>query len=152
MSYIRCSSNPERLYIWGPNKNGMIEVCHRVQPPLASKVRKGEFPVPRMQIPVRIFYSACVRWDDGDEEISVRGFRVRYLYVYEDTGRVARPSARDMLRPDARPRRFVVRLDYKGAFVYLWRVTWEYVVRSACRFKDDDHGRKRKGRRREPRD
>ena len=129
MSYIRCLSNPESLYIWGDtaDNSGFANICHRVKPPLSSKWPKnGNSPL--IMVPLKAFEEATRKWRgsyDGSA-VEVDGFKVETVNVFTATGKRV-PKKNDFLK-DRRRREWLVRLSYKGQFVHLWDVTWSYVV------------------------
>jgi hypothetical protein len=145
MSYIRCLSNPERLYIFGDQWD-RITIIHSVKPPMATaypdKANSAMF-----HVPWKAFHAVCRRWpESGDGGVRSDGIRVREALVYLDTGKkVVRrvppvrwvrllPRQDRLLRVglDAdcrgRPVEYLIRFEYKKHFFHMWRVTWEYVV------------------------
>ncbi len=130
MSYIRSTSNPEGLYVF-TSKEG-VTLAHSVKPPLASTWPKnGSNPV--MIIPERLFLSVCKTWNRtyACNGVSRRGLKIREVHVFVKTGkRVQRLTAKSIMMPSGSSE-FFIRIDYKGKFVHLWRVTWDSVVRSA---------------------
>lgn len=151
MSYIRCLSNPEGLYIWGQS-DGAVVITHSVQPPLSSKwprrriyravgkgpknrmvpTRKFYDATPAIKVPIRVFHHVCRKWTASFEDrVSYRGLTVEEVHVYLDTGKpvpnqTLLQSVWDMDR--GRRDAFLIRLSYKGQFFHMWRVTWEYVT------------------------
>lgn len=128
MSLIRSLSNPESLYIWG-DANG-YNLCHRVKPPLSSKW-PPDGNTPRIQIPVKVFERACLKWKDAggwlDDRVEIQGFVVEMVHVNIKTGRKSpKLTLKNMLKE--LPTEFLIRLSYKRQFVHLWDVTWTYVV------------------------
>ena len=129
MSYIRCLSNPERLYIFGDGLGlDRITVIHSVKPPMATaypdKANSAMF-----HIPWKAFHAVCRRWQEsGDGGVRLGGIRVREVFVYLDTGK--KVWRRVGLREDgrSRPVEYMIRFEYKEHFFHMWRVTWEYVV------------------------
>lgn len=125
MSYIRCLSNPEALYIYG-DCSGYVNISHGVKPPLSSG---RDF-----RIPNRDFHRVGKKWADWcDEESGIKSghLKVQEINVYRDTGKpVGREWRKNYFHKKQRPTDFLVRISYKRDFVFLWRVTWEYVVHS----------------------
>lgn len=141
MSYIRCLSNPECLYIWSDGQR--VHVSHNVKPPHSSG---RAFTIPDGA------FNACTRkwnrWLDpaksGDvvaQEVNVdrrTGEAIpdwklcpRCKEVPRKRGKIqswspCRKCSRQHMR-DAKRGDFRIRLSYKDDFVNLWRVTWEYV-------------------------
>lgn len=137
MSYIRCLSNPERLYVFDDDRG--ICVIHSVRPPLASP-NKDKLAPAMFHVPVKAFHDVCLRWEmSGDGGVRSRGLRVREVCVYLATG--VRVAANERYGDGLRNRtEYLIRFEYKKHFFYMWRVTWEYVVRRAI----DHLGEKRK--------
>ena len=131
MSYIRCLSNPERLYAWH-DIDGTVHLHYggnkAVKPPLS----KGE----EMRVPYKTFIRAVQNWDahGGFEgRTSYRGFTIEEIHVYLKTGKLFDPerwkSASKYIDHSAKnPNEFLIRVSYKGNFIHLWGVTWQYVV------------------------
>lgn len=118
MSYIRSLSNPESLYVYGDGKN--INFHWLVKPPFAS-------PGGGMKIPHDIFTKAGQKWAEqfsGDKKVSVGGFTIEEVHVYDKTAKKVRPGAPFNLPPT----RFGWKLSYKGQFVILWAVTMHYMM------------------------
>lgn len=76
MSYIRSTSNPESLYIWGDDKR--VQVCHRVPKPLSSA---KEMPA-AFDIPAKTFDRVLARWVRSEEKVSLQGCSVEEVSVY----------------------------------------------------------------------
>lgn len=142
MSFIRCLSNPEGLYMWGSGR--LVTVSHEVKKPHSSG---GHFNIPEPA------FRGCVRKHlAGHDPASYRGVRVEEVHVDKRTGepipdwrpcgrgckkakgggfipcrRCSRSHRRDVARGW-----FAVRLSYGGHFVNLWTVTWAYAARRAA--------------------
>lgn len=123
MSYIRCWSNPDGLYIY-ESSNG-IEVHHTVKPPLASKYDPNYRSV--MTIPTKAFKKACYMWTDWHTKVKIGDLTIEETHIYTKTGKLVHPDGKSI--NDSRPTDFKIKLQYKNRFVYLWIVTWEYVVK-----------------------
>lgn len=131
MSYIRCLSNPEGLYIYSTMEN---QVCihHCLRPPLSSTDTKGNLER-TIVVPEKVFMEACHRWDHGPNQwqgpIKVGDLLVEERYVYEKTGKAVpeRHTIKDYLK-DRKPKRYVILFQYKAQYIMLWRVTWQYVI------------------------
>jgi hypothetical protein len=121
MSYIRSTSNPESLYIWG-DAFDLVNISYRVDPPLASTRQE-------MRVPRAAFEEACLKWKEWGEVheiIEVDGFRVELVRILLCTGR-APPKNFNPLK-DRREGAFLIRISYQRRFVHLWEVTWDHVV------------------------
>lgn len=126
MSYIRCLSNPESLYVFDTQTRSgksATEILHCIDPPLASA---GRQPI---LVPTRAFREVCRAWANGARDVTRRGLRVREVHVFADTGRRVpqRRSVRQMF-DDAARSRYVVRLTYGRHWFCMWPVTWAYIV------------------------
>lgn len=132
MSYIRCLSNPERLYAWH-DVDGTVHIHYggpyMVKPPLS----KGE----EMRVPLRTFMHAIKHWDDTgnwEDRTSIRGFTIEEVHIYLKTGKPVpnfknnKDAIRYLKDSKKHPSEYKIRVSYKGNFIHLWRVTWQYVV------------------------
>jgi hypothetical protein len=133
MSYIRCISNPEGLYIWHDFDGDVKITWSNVKPPLSYNVKDKKWPIPMMSVPVRVFQSACKKWDEHPyNAVNVKGFTVEEIHVNVKTGK--RIKEKEFIKIINKVKsEFLVRIAYKKKFVYLWPVTWDYVVNSALR-------------------
>lgn len=144
MSYIRCLSNPEALYIWG-DCQGYVNISHCVKPPLSS----GR----QFRIPTKDFHRVGKKWSEWcDEEKGIRlgHLRIQEIHVYRDTGKPVGPEwMKNFLKKKKREADFLVKVSYKRDFVFLWKVTWKYVVDSIVdhiEFYRDSKKKRKKGR------
>lgn len=137
MSYIRCLSNPEGLYVWSDGK--FATLTHNVERPHSS----GR----SFSIPHRTFEALLKKWAKWIEPARQGGAVAEELHVEVKTGRLippwkpcrrCTPAGKNAWIPcrrcgpgslDRPSGRYVIRLSYKGDFVNLWRVTWDYMVR-----------------------
>ena len=120
MSYIRSTSNPEGLYIWG-GARGRITICHNVHKPLASRTN-GSF-----EIPCHIFHGLCRKWAEAfDERATYRGATAERVHVLLHTGKTV-PKMFDPFRSKAKAE-FLIKVSYGEHFLHMWTVTWEYIV------------------------
>ncbi len=109
MSYIRSTSNPESLYIWG-DSDGMINICHTVKPPRASRPLTPDTSE-WIRVPLKDFHTVCRKWHAGVRDITRGVVRVREAVV-----------------PEKGRNEFLVRFSYRRRWFCMWYVTWEYVV------------------------
>ena len=123
MSYIRCLSNPERVYAWAED-DGYVHITHAVAPPLASKSGLGT----ELLVPSKLFEDACVEWERCGR-FSRRGLVIREVSVSLKTGRPmpASMSFREQVERHGEFEWFV-RFQYKKRFFHMWRVTWDYIA------------------------
>ena len=139
MSLIRSGSNPESLYVVSLADG--VSLMHRVAPPFSSKWSDKNGP--EITIPTKLFFAGCRAWDrvGGDDEgVNLKGLRIREVHIHRTTGKPypgypGRRAAHRMAMTKAGmthllDHAFRVRLDYKGQFLHMWRVTWEHVVRN----------------------
>lgn len=131
MSYIRAGSNPEALYIVGGDRNRVEVYAHRVRG-LTSKT----LPENSWALPAKAFNRVLALWAEGyRDRASCGGIVVEEVFVFTDTGKlvpeVKHPMTRRALKRyinGSRERRFVIRLSYKGDYICMWPVTWQYIV------------------------
>ena len=131
MSYIRCLSNPEGLYIY-LSTEGHIDIAHCLKPPFRSKEKNPTFPG-MMVIPPKIFFEACHRWDHGPDQwvgpVKVGDLLVEERHIYEDDGTKVPSDWRPFRKGrKERPTSYRILFKYKSQYIMLWRVTWHYVV------------------------
>ena len=131
MSYIRSGSNPEGLYIVGCTPKS-IEIMHSVRPPLSSKWPAGG---PSIVVPSRAFHATCRIWADGyepDKGTSHDGLHVQEIHVFLHNGKpVPANWGAQAAAASSGAAAFLVRLSYGKQFVFMWRVTWMYIVHNA---------------------
>lgn len=131
MSYIRCLSNPEGLYIWSDGK--MICICHSLQDSIFSN-----FPAQKMSpffaISHDLFHEAVRKWWDAfGDDIVYKDVIIKEEHIHLDDGSIvplikSTKAALEQLNLPHRQTRFVIRLEYKGQFIRMWFVTWQYIV------------------------
>lgn len=180
MSYIRSTSNPEGLYIYG-SCDDEIWIHHDVKPPLSSG---GDY---KIVVPEEAFTSACRRWCreyayHSRKLIEVDGFSIQRNRIFLKNGHLvpekfdflfpnkfikflyrilAKKASRKYLRDYPNRKRTLgqwlyfsvlyphlrrkydaaslIKLSYEGNFVYLWAVTWKYVInRFECERCEDE--------------
>ena len=142
MSYIRSSSNPEGLYIYGDGEHVIIHHRHgtaRVPPPDFERV--GLRYLESRALAVRPIKSGGLSLREvtlfqGTERICPRGHEERCL------SRLLKAPQREC-RHDHR-----MLLEYRGTRVFLWAVTWDAVAQSIRSHACDSPGRSR-GRRKQ---
>jgi hypothetical protein len=142
VSYIRCLSNPERLYAWAQD-DGYVHIMHHVEPPLASKRLES---TEQMLVPSKLFEDACVEWERAGR-FSRRGLVIREVSVSLKTSRPMRDSMgfREQVERHGEFEWFI-RFQYKKRFFHMWPVTWEYIVTNVV-FRGHGVHQKRKKRR-----
>jgi len=84
MSYIRCLSNPEGLYVWSDGK--FANITHHVKPPHSSG---KDFTIPQ-----KVFERVLKRWVDYYEPAKCAGAIAEELSVDRKTGEVI-PSSEE---------------------------------------------------------
>lgn len=146
MSYIRCLSNPEGMYVFGTTcgSGSSVEIYagHHLKPPFVSHEDVATLGI---IVPGWMFYRACQRWHDGYDDVRIT-HKAKVLRVYEEFIFVANgvlvPDDYRGFRQDSRESRFVIRVEYDSRWVRLWDVTWEYIVRNVI----DDHPKRKPAR------
>jgi len=136
MSYIRCLSNPEGLYMFGTSDDkgkSWIEVWHGLRKPLSS-ADGASLEHRHFTIPEKEFLEVCHLWDHGPQAWrgpAVSGkLEVKEMDIFVKTGkRVSKDwDPISNLKDRKRETRYVIRLQYGKHYIMLWRVTWQYVV------------------------
>lgn len=139
MSYIRCLSNPESLYVYSDGKD--VHIIHHVRPPHSSGWN--------FVIPHKAFETALNKFMKSSGPVKYAGVSVQELHINKKTGAVieaekpckrgckrimngwvpCRPCSRKRLEQlDREPGWFCIRLSYKKHFVNLWQVTFDYMT------------------------
>jgi hypothetical protein len=117
MSYIRCLSNPEHLYIWGDEKNANISVGKSNK----DKKVRGEL----LLIPVKTF-NMLLKKSGGFRDVEYKGASIKEVFVRNDKKR----TRFDKLL-HTWPGEYQMRLSYKGwpkgCYIDMWSVTWHYI-------------------------
>lgn len=139
MSYIRCLSNPEALYIWSDGKT--VSIWHAVKKPHSSGANFG--------VPDPIFTRCLKLWREFHEPATYKGMKVEELSVDVRNAEIIpnqKPCRRGCKRVgrngyipckrcharmfrNVRKSRYVIRLSYGKHFVDMWRVTWDYIAK-----------------------
>ena len=170
MSYIRCLSNPEGLYIWS-DVDGTVKIAHTVKAPLSSSwpvdmlsetmsfrsrgtqiqkvIRRHNPPKPvgrppLISVPRKSFERVCRQWIKDEDDISFRGISVRELMVDIKTGQPIEHI------PMANRAAHLIRFQYKDQWFYMWRVTWAYVCHDIERRDRWEQEHSRRPRKRAP--
>jgi len=141
MSYIRSTSNPEGLYIYGDGENIIIHRRHgttHVPPPAFEQVglKYLEWGVLAGR-PIRSGHLSLreVTLFHGTERICPRGHEARCL---------ARLSK--SLKRECRHERRML-LEYRRTRIFLWEVTWDNIARSIRDHASASPGRLKERRR-----
>lgn len=100
MSYIRSTSNPENLYIWGDGKTTFF-----------SKGRK-DGPTPVYHMPRNVFHGLIRKWHRQ----------------YHDTTRHKGAEVKEVWIKDNGVNELKVQLSYDDWSITMWAVTWEYIA------------------------
>lgn len=147
MSYIRCLSNPEGLYVWADTR-GTVTLNYNVGKGLASPAAKPRDPA-QFSLPRHVFEHVARRWEANGREgpVEFRGCRVEEVYVFRKTGKVVPDEERTIERTimDSRRRETLVRFSYGESFVHMWRVTWAYIVANVVERRRPKRRAKKKG-------
>jgi hypothetical protein len=141
MSYIRSTSNPEGLYIYGDGEHIIIHHPHgtaHVPPRDFERVGLSYLESPALAVRGIKFGGLSLRevtLFHGTERICPRGHEERCL-----TRRLKLPKQE--CRHDPR-----MLLEYRGMRIFLWRVTWDAVAQSIRNHACESPGRSKERRR-----
>ena len=120
MSYIRCLSNPEGIYIWGDGQYVNISV---------GKEELKYIPQKRFDGLLR----KCNKYPNSDK-IKYCGVQIEETFVktpkkfWTKTDKEIMKDKR-LRKVLGEPGNFKMRLSYQDWYIDMWRVTWEYIVR-----------------------
>lgn len=120
MSYIRATSNPEMLHIFGDSK--LIEIYTGLRnSPLCN--------FENLAVPGKDFFELIKKYSDeqpmlDDPPVTVDDLTVAEHIIYEDDASIVDSVKFD----DPRPSRIINKLSYKDKYICMWRVTWMYIV------------------------
>jgi hypothetical protein len=138
MSYIRCHSNPEGMYIYG-NADGMIEIYSGRGWHL-SNIGPDQEEDRGMYVPGKTFYEMCKKANhpsiyDEESPYEIDGFRVEEVLIYLKTGKRV-PNRGEKISKNFFSKRaaetiYAIKLSYKHKYVFMYLVTWEYIRRNA---------------------
>jgi len=119
MSYIRSGSNPENLYIWGGKEDVEISIGDVVH---------------THRVPVQIFNGLLKKFHRNYHECpcSYKGLKVEEVWVITNDKKefVREASHDDFPCSELESSTIKIKLSYKDWKVYMWDVTWEYIVLS----------------------
>ena len=121
MSRIRCLSNPESLYIWDQDPD---DICIAI-----GKDYVLGYPV--RTVPQEVFDAAIGMFDATyDQDIEYKGMTVREVYIYsDDLSYAPKKTLGDLNIDDPRDTRFAIEIAYDEWKLFLWRVTFDYLVK-----------------------
>jgi len=110
MSYIRSGSNPEGLYIVGTSKD--------------VEVMEGSKDV--WHIPYKVFNGLIKKYDAKNyEPCSYGDAKIEEVWVCKDNCEILEND----LTGEQQPIKSKMKLTYKEHYIYMWYVTWVYIVR-----------------------
>lgn len=152
MSFIRCLSNPEGMYVFGSTSG--VEF-YSGQGWHLSNIGPDREPDRGMIVPYNVFYKACklAEYVTADEPVEVDGFKIEEQVIYTKTGRLVpnRPftvaSMKRRMSGRAAETMWAIKVSYKGKYVFMWRVTWDYIRSDACRPERHSKPRRKKTKR-----
>jgi hypothetical protein len=131
MSYIRCTSNPEGLYVW-PDKTH-VNIWASTKRPLASHAPHSDASY-KFRVPTKVFVGAMKKWlkDGWPEKMTYKKLTIRHDHIFTATGEIVGKGwfAANWLE-DKRRREFLWRIQYGRHWVYLWQTTLYYLAKSA---------------------
>lgn len=130
MSYIRCLSNPEGLYIYSSSEGVQIHHCLRY--PMATE-GTGHLDNTITIKEEKDFFRACHLWDHGPHAwhgpVKVGKLSLQEVHIFERTAKKVPKDWDHVDRKNWKAKtRFSVCLQYGKHYIMLWRVTWQYVV------------------------
>jgi hypothetical protein len=130
VSYIRATSNPEGLYIT-TDEDGLTTLWTGDGWKL-SNIGPHDIDKRGRRLGITVldedFMTVCVRWRYCDvEPVEVNGLRVEEQHIFTETG--LRVLTSEGASADTT---FAIKVSFGDRYAFLWRVTWEYVVNSAC--------------------
>lgn len=110
MSYIRCLSNPEGIYIWGDGKQTNITIAD-------TGIHK--------YIPQKIFDGLLKKYNKqfGSTPIKYRGAKIDEIFV--ESGKKQTKIEKQLGIKDGK---YQYRLSYKNWYIDMWQVTWEHIA------------------------
>jgi hypothetical protein len=140
MSYIRSTSNPEGLYIYGDGEHIIIHHSHGTA-----------------HVPPRDFERVGLKYLESRalalRRIKSGGLSLREVTLFHGTERICPPGHEDRcmtrkLKAPERECRHDIRmlLEYRGTRIFLWQVTWDAVAQSIRNHAVDSLGRSRERR------
>lgn len=135
MSLIRALSNPEGMYVFGGC--GQPFELYSGRGWHLSNIGPDETDCRGMVVPTRTFYRACRLSDypmQGDIPVEVNGFKIEEVVIYAKTGRLVPEMTtipKNYFTARSAERMWAIKLSYKDKYVFMHRVTWEYIRRNA---------------------
>ena len=132
MSWIRPTSNPEGLYAFSPD-------CATLDIYIDNEYMTGEdCDGSMLGVPIDDLLEAADRLF-VEQDVTVNDLKVQKdVCVYEDTWEEASLSV-DQILTDMKSRlegtpyrktRYAIKVTYKNKSIYLWKVTWNYMIGS----------------------
>lgn len=126
MSYIRCTSNPEGLYVWCCNK--YCNIWH------------GDWEDSnKIKIPIKIWNEYEKSFRKNLDHIYVSNYNKNRFIIKEvqyckKLGRnLIKKDIRDFLGIYKHPTKFLWQISYKGKLVRVNEVTWHYIMYNVAR-------------------
>ncbi len=111
MSYIRCLSNPEGLYIWGTDK----QLC----------IAEGQLKI--KTIPIEIFNCLLKKYHKNfGENTKYKGASIKEVYITDKKKKNPKMLWKYFGKYGGHHK---MRLSYKKWHIDMWLVTWEYIAR-----------------------
>ncbi len=115
MSYIRCLSNPEGLYIWGDGKYANFTLAS--EPNFLDKI---------VQIPQKTFDNLLKKYiKNYGDNVNYRGASIKVVWV--KTGKLHPKAMWEIIGKYDTDMK--IRLSYKNWHIDMWLVTWEYITK-----------------------
>lgn len=115
MSYIRSTSNPEGLYIWGDDKNVNIV--------FGKELIK--------YIPIKIFDGLLNKYNKScGNGVKFKGASIKETFISDGKKQTKLQKAFGVQSGN-----FKMRLSYGDWHKDMWKVTWEYIAQHNGRYK-----------------
>ena len=118
MSYIRSGSNPENLYIWGDKEDVYISIG-------------GETELKK--VPIKTFNGLLKKYHKNFHEVPCvfKSLKIEEVWVkVDDKQNILGEIDDDEKIVDFLKTEIRMKLSYDNWFIYMWFVTWEYIVYS----------------------
>jgi hypothetical protein len=149
VSYIRCTSNPEGLYVYEQVQGGVV-LWGGLPEPLSRFVMAPRGKEPAVLVmPVRDFRKLALRWLKDFVDVRVGRLRVREVWIHGPTGRIVSEDRLPANFRKMREHNLHVVLTYGRWRIAMWKVTWDYVCWSVERQLAWDRRAKAQSRRKD---
>jgi len=116
MSYIRSSSNPENLYIWGDEEDVYISIGSNVE---------------LKKVPIKTFNGLLKKYHKNFHKVpcAFKSLKIEEVWVKVDDKQYVLGEVGEKIFDDLKTE-VRMKLSYENWHIYMWFVTWEYIVYS----------------------